>query len=98
MVYLLLGMAQQEESSNGKEKEAFYRMFEDDEASINFGESFINLYSVSIKRQRMNLNPERGRRYIYEVLYGHKVQCYNIIRMYPCNTFSNVKSLRMIIS
>ena len=73
-------------------------MLEDDEASINFGESFIDLYSVSIKRQRMNLNPERGRRYIYEVLYGHKVQCYNIIRMYPWYTFSNVKSLRMIIS
>ncbi|KAH0897172.1 hypothetical protein HID58_046740, partial [Brassica napus] len=42
-------------------KEAFYRMLEDDEAedgSINFGESFIDPYSVSIERQRMNLDPE----------------------------------------
>nr|VDD22124.1 unnamed protein product [Brassica oleracea] len=79
-------MAQQGQSSNGKEKEAFYRMLEDDEAedgSINFGESFIDPYSVSIERQRMNLDPERGRRYVYELLHGHDVQCYNIIRMYP---------------
>ncbi|CAF1929731.1 unnamed protein product, partial [Brassica napus] len=67
-------------------KEAFYRKLEDDEAedgSIHFGESFVDPYSVSIERQRMNLDPERGRRYVYELLHGHDVQCYNIIRMYP---------------
>ncbi|CAN6827386.1 unnamed protein product [Brassica oleracea] len=46
----------------------------------------------------MNLNPERGRRYIYEVLYVFSCGGYNIIIMYPWYTFSNVKSLRMIIS
>ena len=57
-------------------------MLEDDEAedgSIHFGESFVDPYSVSIERQRMNLDPERGQRYVNELLHGHDVQCYNII-------------------
>ncbi|CAN7045192.1 unnamed protein product, partial [Brassica oleracea var. botrytis] len=66
-------------------KEAFYRILEDDEAedgSINFGESFIDPYSVSIERKHMNLGLERRRRYVYELIHGHKVQCYNLTRMY----------------
>ncbi|CAN6819969.1 unnamed protein product, partial [Brassica oleracea] len=31
----------------------------------------------------MNLDSERGRRYVYELLHGHDVHCYNIIQMYP---------------
>lgn len=61
-------------------------MLEDDETkdgSTKFGESFIDPYSVSIERQRMNLDSESGRRYVYKLLHGHNVQCYNIIRMYP---------------
>ncbi|WZZ59810.1 hypothetical protein YC2023_059917 [Brassica napus] len=52
--------------------EAFYRILEDDEAedgSINFGESFIDPYSVSIERKHMNLGLERRRRYVYELIH-----------------------------
>ncbi|XP_010477692.1 PREDICTED: putative nuclease HARBI1 [Camelina sativa] len=61
-------------------------MLEDDEAedgSINFGESFMDPYSMSIERRPMNEDPERGRRYVYELIHGHEKQCYDIIRMYP---------------
>ncbi|KAL0649984.1 hypothetical protein Bca4012_092675 [Brassica carinata] len=71
-------------------------MLEDDEAedrSINFGESFIDPYYVSIERQQMNLDPERGQRYVYELLHGHDVQCYNIFECIHKYTFSYVKSL-----
>lgn len=61
-------------------------MLEDDEAedgSINFGESFMDPYSMGIERQRMNLDPERGPKFVYELIHGHEQQCYDIIRMYP---------------
>ncbi|CAH2047861.1 unnamed protein product [Thlaspi arvense] len=62
-------------------REAFYRMLEDDEAedgSIIFGESF-----MGVERQQMNLDPECGRRYVYDLIHGHDQSCYHTIRMYP---------------
>ncbi|CAH2080146.1 unnamed protein product [Thlaspi arvense] len=62
-------------------REAFYKMLEDDKAedgSIIFGKPV-----MGIERQRMNLDPEYGWRYVYDLIHGHNQQCYHIIRMYP---------------
>ena len=53
------------------------------ESSILENHSLILIPWVYIERQHMNLGLEHGRRYIYEFIHGHKVHCYNVIRMYP---------------
>lgn len=38
---------------------------------------------MSIESQQMNVDPERGRIYVHELIHGHEEQCYNIIMIYP---------------
>lgn len=38
---------------------------------------------MSMERQQINVDPERGRIYVHELIHGHGEQCYNIIMIYP---------------